>query len=535
MAEGLGFAGHRRRVPLPRHHHQLPRLALDLARSPGAGHVAADRRSSRRSSSTGSRGATAARASARRCSRRSSTSRCPTASSSRRSTRSAATGSCDPSCSTACAISRRRRAAAARARGLPLDRPGLARRCSSSSPAASATSRVLILVIARGRSATRRHWRRCPSSPTSPSCGWTSWAAPTPSGWCGLRLQPALRRRRRRRSRRGPPPRRAGRGQSLLPRRSWSATSTPSGVDPRRPGRPGDPGAARRAPATGDGPPRPAQRGREGHDQGGERHRTAVPGAAGSRRPTRPSARPEEVARHLERLDELDLTPRRTAAPEPEYQFKHAMTQEAAYQSLTFQLRESLHERVGLFIERDLSRAPRPVRRRARPSLRSHAAESTSSGCGSGPPVTRPRPPSPTRPPSATTSACCRSCRRSETGEVLVELGGVWHLTGRWAEAERAYRRAMEVAARAGRRDILAAGQRDLGDLFMYNRSYAEAVTLADRRGRRVRTPRRPAGPVEDPRPHHVRALPAGRLRGGARRGRAPSVRWPPRPATSPG
>jgi predicted ATPase len=26
-----------------------------------------------------------------------------------------------------------------------------------------------------------------------------------------------------------------------------------------------------------------------------------------------------------------------------------------------------------------------------------------------------------------------------ETGEVLVELGGVWHLTGKWIEAEGAY------------------------------------------------------------------------------------------------
>ena len=35
----------------------------------------------------------------------------------------------------------------------------------------------------------------------------------------------------------------------------------------------------------------------------------------------------------------------------------------------------------------------------------------------------------------------------------------------------------MEVARDGGRPEILAAGQRDLGDLYMYNRSYAEAVT----------------------------------------------------------
>src|SRR4030095_11851862 len=47
-----------------------------------------------------------------------------------------------------------------------------------------------------------------------------------------------------------------------------------------------------------------------------------------------------------------------------------------------------------------------------------------------------------------------------ETGEVLVALGGIWHLTGRCAEAHAA----------------VAASQRDLGDLFMYTQSYTEAV-----------------------------------------------------------
>jgi tetratricopeptide (TPR) repeat protein len=64
---------------------------------------------------------------------------------------------------------------------------------------------------------------------------------------------------------------------------------------------------------------------------------------------------------------------------------------------------------------------------------------------------------------------------------VLIELGGVWQLTGEWAEAERAYRTAIEVATVAGRLGVLAAGERDLGDLFTYNRSHAEAVSLLRR------------------------------------------------------
>ena len=39
----------------------------------------------------------------------------------------------------------------------------------------------------------------------------------------------------------------------------------------------------------------------------------------------------------------------------------------------------------------------------------------------------------------------------AETGEVLIELGGVWQLTGGWAEAERAYRRGHGGRRAAGR------------------------------------------------------------------------------------
>ena len=185
---------------------------------------------------------------------------------------------------------------------------------------------------------------------------------------------------------------------------------------------------------------------------------------------------PQEVARHLERLHELDLTPRRTAAPEREYQFKHAMTQEAAYQSLTFQMRESLHERVGLLIEatnperlaqyvdvlaHHYGRTQRVDKQRVWFRAAGDAAKAAFANDAAVAYYNRLLPLLP----------------KDETSDVLVELGGVWQLTGRWAEAEQTYRRAMKVASDADRPEILAAGQRDLGDLFMYNRSYAEAVT----------------------------------------------------------
>jgi predicted ATPase/class 3 adenylate cyclase len=192
------------------------------------------------------------------------------------------------------------------------------------------------------------------------------------------------------------------------------------------------------------------------------------------------AGRPEEVAHHLTRLDELDLTPQRMATPEPEYEFKHAITQEVAYNSLTFQMREALHERVGLFIERTYpdrlaqyidvlahhyGRTPRVDKQRVWFRAAGDAAKAAFANEAAVDYYQRLLPLLPV----------------DQTGEVLVELGAVWHLTGRWTEAERAYRRAMQVSARAGRREILAASQRDLGDLLRNTQSYAEAVSWLTR------------------------------------------------------
>jgi class 3 adenylate cyclase/tetratricopeptide (TPR) repeat protein len=188
----------------------------------------------------------------------------------------------------------------------------------------------------------------------------------------------------------------------------------------------------------------------------------------------------EEVARHLERLGELDLTPRYATAPELEYSFRHAITQEAAYQSLTFQMREVLHERIGLLIEDaypdqlaqyvdvlayHFGRSQRVDKQRTWFRAAGDAAKSAFVNEAAVDYYERLLPLLP----------------KEQTGEVLIELGSVWQLTGRWAEAERAFRQAMDVARQAGSRRVLAATQRDLGDLFMYTQSYPEAVAWLTR------------------------------------------------------
>ena len=243
-------------------------------------------RSSRRSSSTGSRARGRLRTSARRCSHRFSTSPCPTANS---------PPPLDPQTrdellrSLLLECLRRPRgddAAAARARGLPLDRPRL--RGAARVPRRNVADQpVLILVIARGTVAD-----------PPPLASLSQLAR-----FSELRLAELASAGRRAAGR--PPAAAALRAPTSSSTPTWSRRITDQGEGnpfylggarqlparqghrSTRPGRTGVAGAARRAPAPADGPPRPAQRGREGHDQGGERHRTPVPGQLDLRRATR--------------------------------------------------------------------------------------------------------------------------------------------------------------------------------------------------------------------------------------------------------
>jgi class 3 adenylate cyclase/tetratricopeptide (TPR) repeat protein len=184
---------------------------------------------------------------------------------------------------------------------------------------------------------------------------------------------------------------------------------------------------------------------------------------------------PEEVAGHLEHLAELDLTPTYAADPGGEFAFKHAITQESAYASLTFELRETLHERVGELMEtcyadrlaqyvdilaHHYGRTRRVDKQRvwyraAGDAAKAAFANEAAVGYYERLLLLLPAP---------------------ESGAVLAELGEVWQLTGQWRQAEDAYRRAMDVASRSGDRALLATAQRCLGNLFMYQGHRVEAA-----------------------------------------------------------
>lgn len=57
------------------------------------------------------------------------------------------------------------------------------------------------------------------------------------------------------------------------------------------------------------------------------------------------------ILRRLNRLETLEFTPLSADQPEIEYLFKHALTQEVSYESITYNLRQQLHEKVAEYIE----------------------------------------------------------------------------------------------------------------------------------------------------------------------------------------
>jgi class 3 adenylate cyclase/tetratricopeptide (TPR) repeat protein len=185
-----------------------------------------------------------------------------------------------------------------------------------------------------------------------------------------------------------------------------------------------------------------------------------------------------QVTTNLRRLHALDLTPQ--VGIEPEYEFKHPITQEAAYQSITYDTRAVLHERVGQFIEETFAdriaqyidvlahhyaQTPRVDKQRIWFRAAGDRAKTMFAN-------------------EAATNYYGRLLPLLpdyEQAALHIEIGTVHHHTGQWAEAEEHYRQAMRKAESTGRPECVAAGQRQLGDLLMYTHSYAESVSWLKR------------------------------------------------------
>ena len=63
------------------------------------------------------------------------------------------------------------------------------------------------------------------------------------------------------------------------------------------------------------------------------------------------SAMKEDLKSHLLSLQGLEFIYKKRLFPELEYIFKHALTQEVAYNSLLLKRRKEIHEKIGKAIE----------------------------------------------------------------------------------------------------------------------------------------------------------------------------------------
>ena len=186
---------------------------------------------------------------------------------------------------------------------------------------------------------------------------------------------------------------------------------------------------------------------------------------------------PEQVLRHLERLAELDLTRRFTDSPEPEYAFKHAITREAVYESLSAHERAARHEAVASYLERaypdrlsqlvhvlahHYQQTPNVAKRREWLKAAADAARGAFAADSA----------------IGYYEALLALLPQEQTGEPLIELGDLLRLAARWADAERVYDRALAVAGTSDRR-VRAAATRGLGSVLPYTRPAGQALRQA--------------------------------------------------------
>jgi tetratricopeptide (TPR) repeat protein len=176
---------------------------------------------------------------------------------------------------------------------------------------------------------------------------------------------------------------------------------------------------------------------------------------------------PEQVLRYLDHLTELEFVRQVSPGPEPEYEFKHAITQEAVYESLSPGLRETLHGSVARFIERTY------------PDRLSQFVDLLAHHYGRTPDLTKQREwfraaADAAKDTFATEAAIGYHERLlallppEQTGGLLIELGDLLLLAARWVDAEAVYDRALRVADSIADRTIHAEACRGLGSVLPY-------------------------------------------------------------------
>jgi adenylate cyclase len=194
---------------------------------------------------------------------------------------------------------------------------------------------------------------------------------------------------------------------------------------------------------------------------------------------------PARVQADLERLARIELTLVETAEPELTYLFKHIVTQEVTYASLTQVTRERLHEQLARWLEQTFADQP-PL------DLLAYHYDRTANAAKRREYLRRAG--DAARAIYANEAAVDYYVRLlgllttpGERCEVLLLLGGVRVEIGRWAEAQATYTQVVDVARAAGdqRRtaEALSWRGRALTELGDYAAAYAAldgALALAE-------------------------------------------------------
>jgi predicted ATPase/class 3 adenylate cyclase len=184
--------------------------------------------------------------------------------------------------------------------------------------------------------------------------------------------------------------------------------------------------------------------------------------------------RAENVKIDLDTLSRLDLTPLDTPEPELAYLFKNIITQEVAYNSMPYATRAMLHDMVGGFIEREYRENLDQF-----VDLLAHHYEHSENEAKKREYLLKAGETAQADYNNATAinyyEKVLSLLRPNERIQVLLRLGNVLELVGRWDEASETYREAMQLAEQQGNRRDKAWAQTATAELLRKQGQYAEA------------------------------------------------------------
>ena len=192
----------------------------------------------------------------------------------------------------------------------------------------------------------------------------------------------------------------------------------------------------------------------------------------------------EHVKENLHSLEQADLTFQEAPEPDLSYAFRQVLTQEVSYESLPFATRAVLHEQLGQFIERAYATQLDQQLDR----LAYHYGASQNEAKKREYLLKAGRRAQQVYANSAAIDYYQRLLpllANAEKPDVLLDLGRVLELVGRWREALDSYVQARDLAEAGGQPGYAAAAaQCALGDLARKQGDYAAAATwLAQARG----------------------------------------------------